>query len=193
MSLWYNANLCKLKFFHSLFTLKITWDPSTHSLCDLLSLRKKVFTVFDVVCFLLQDTALALWIPCTVLSGFEAGLSVWCFVVGLGLRGLAPCMRKYIKEQVRVEVAHIDPRLKLKCALTCLPDTVFLCLMRLKERPLNLTFNFLPVWRNSWGVFTQPAPDYTTRKPWCLTEQKEGQVPPDNTAERASLSLHWQY
>lgn len=47
----------------------------------------------------IYDTALALWIPCTILSGFEAGLSVWCFVIGLGLRGLAPCMKKYIKKQ----------------------------------------------------------------------------------------------
>ncbi|CAG11036.1 unnamed protein product [Tetraodon nigroviridis] len=47
----------------------------------------------------IYDTALALWIPCTLLSGFEAGLSAWCFLVGLGLRGLVPCARKYIKEQ----------------------------------------------------------------------------------------------
>lgn len=76
-----------------------------------------------MVYFLLQDTALALWIPCTFLSGFEAGLSVWCFVIGLGLRGLAPCMRKYMKKQVGVwvdESCHIDPRLKFNCVLICI-------------------------------------------------------------------------
>lgn len=39
-------------------------------------------------------------------------------------------------------MCHIDPRLKLKFALTCLPDTVFLCLMRLKDRPLNTPLIF---------------------------------------------------
>ena len=101
MSLWLDKDLRKLKPFHSLFTAEITKDTSTHSPSDLLS-SEKTLTAFDVVYLLLQDTALALWIPCTVLSGFEAGLSVWCFVVGLGLRGLAPCVRNYIKEQVCV-------------------------------------------------------------------------------------------
>lgn len=73
-----------------------------------------------------QDTTLALWIPCAVLSAFEAGLSAWCFVVGLGLRGLAPCVRNYIKEQVCVCVCVglSDPWLNLQRAHTCLPDTV---------------------------------------------------------------------
>lgn len=51
-----------------------------------------------------QDTTLALWIPCAVLSAAEAGLSVWCFIVGLALRGLAPCGNSYIKEQVCVSL-----------------------------------------------------------------------------------------
>ena len=49
-----------------------------------------------------QDTTLMLWILCTALSAFESGLSVWCFIVGLALRGLTPCGNSYIKEQVRV-------------------------------------------------------------------------------------------
>ncbi|XP_070685864.1 keratinocyte-associated protein 3 [Pempheris klunzingeri] len=51
----------------------------------------------------IYDTTLALWVPCAVLSAFEAGLSVWCFIVGLALRGLAPCGNSYIKEQLEEE------------------------------------------------------------------------------------------
>nr|XP_046239749.1 keratinocyte-associated protein 3 [Scatophagus argus] len=51
----------------------------------------------------IYDTTLALWIPCAVFSAFEAGLSVWCFIVGLALRGLAPCGNSYIKEQMEEE------------------------------------------------------------------------------------------
>lgn len=52
--------------------------------------------------FMSQDTTLALWVPCAVLAAVEVGLSVWCFIVGLALRGLAPCGNSYIKEQVCV-------------------------------------------------------------------------------------------
>ncbi|XP_068184264.1 keratinocyte-associated protein 3 isoform X1 [Antennarius striatus] len=48
----------------------------------------------------IYDTTLALWIPCTLFAAFEAGLSVWCFIVGLVLRGLAPCVTSYIREQL---------------------------------------------------------------------------------------------
>ncbi|XP_047218587.1 keratinocyte-associated protein 3 [Girardinichthys multiradiatus] len=51
----------------------------------------------------IYDTTLALWIPCTLLSAAEAGLSVWCFIVGLALRGLAPCGNSYIKDQLEEE------------------------------------------------------------------------------------------
>lgn len=51
----------------------------------------------------IYDTTLALWIPCAVLSAAEVGLSVWCFMVGLALRGLAPCGNSYIKEQLEDE------------------------------------------------------------------------------------------
>ncbi|CAG5853810.1 keratinocyte-associated protein 3 [Menidia menidia] len=56
----------------------------------------------------LYDTTLALWIPCAVLSAAEAGLSVWCFIVALALRGLAPCGNSYIKEQLKEE-AEFSP------------------------------------------------------------------------------------
>ncbi|CAL8244993.1 unnamed protein product [Lota lota] len=48
----------------------------------------------------IYDTTLALWIPSVVLAMVEVGLSVWCFTVGLTLRGLAPCGNNYIKEQL---------------------------------------------------------------------------------------------
>ncbi|KAM9409954.1 keratinocyte-associated protein 3 [Pholidichthys leucotaenia] len=51
----------------------------------------------------IYDTTLALWIPCAVLSAAEAGLSVWCFFVGLALRGLTPCGNSYIKDQLKEE------------------------------------------------------------------------------------------
>ncbi|XP_070765912.1 keratinocyte-associated protein 3 [Enoplosus armatus] len=51
----------------------------------------------------IYDTTLALWIPCAMLAAFEAGLSVWCFIVGLALRGLGPCGNNYIKEQLEEE------------------------------------------------------------------------------------------
>ncbi|XP_054587845.1 keratinocyte-associated protein 3 isoform X2 [Nothobranchius furzeri] len=53
----------------------------------------------------IYDTTLALWIPCAALSAAETGLSVWCFIVGLTLRGLAPCGNSYIKEQ-RIQQTH---------------------------------------------------------------------------------------
>ncbi|KAM3876946.1 keratinocyte-associated protein 3 [Diretmus argenteus] len=51
----------------------------------------------------IYDTTLSLWIPSAVLAAVEVGLSVWCFVVGLTLRGLAPCSNSYIKEQLEEE------------------------------------------------------------------------------------------
>ncbi|KAG7251199.1 hypothetical protein CRUP_028132, partial [Coryphaenoides rupestris] len=48
----------------------------------------------------IYDTALALWITSVFLSMVEVGLSIWCFTVGLTLRGLAPCSNNYIKEQL---------------------------------------------------------------------------------------------
>ncbi|XP_058485759.1 keratinocyte-associated protein 3 [Solea solea] len=51
----------------------------------------------------IYDTTLALWIPCAVLAAAEVGLSVWCFIVGLALRGMAPCGNSYIKEQFEEE------------------------------------------------------------------------------------------
>ncbi|TSO25172.1 C-terminal-binding protein 2 [Bagarius yarrelli] len=47
----------------------------------------------------IYDTTLALWFPCTLLSALESGLSVWCFIVGLNLRGIGPYAHTYLKEQ----------------------------------------------------------------------------------------------
>ncbi|XP_028257876.1 keratinocyte-associated protein 3 [Parambassis ranga] len=51
----------------------------------------------------IYDTTMALWVPCSVLAATEAGLSVWCFIVGLALRGLTLCGNSYIKEQLEEE------------------------------------------------------------------------------------------
>ncbi|XP_062243477.1 keratinocyte-associated protein 3 isoform X1 [Platichthys flesus] len=51
----------------------------------------------------IYETTLSLWVPCAILSALEVGLSLWCFIVGLALRGLAPCGNSYIKEQLEEE------------------------------------------------------------------------------------------
>ncbi|XP_046886836.1 keratinocyte-associated protein 3 [Hypomesus transpacificus] len=51
----------------------------------------------------IYDTTLSLWIPSVLLAALEVGLSLWCFVVGLTLRGLGPCAHSYIKEQLEDE------------------------------------------------------------------------------------------
>ncbi|XP_018585933.1 keratinocyte-associated protein 3 [Scleropages formosus] len=48
----------------------------------------------------IYDTTLAMWFPCTAMAAVESGLSVWCFVVGLTLRGLGPCGHSYLREQL---------------------------------------------------------------------------------------------
>ncbi|XP_066553492.1 keratinocyte-associated protein 3 isoform X2 [Amia ocellicauda] len=48
----------------------------------------------------LYDTTLALWFPCVVMAAVEAGLSVWCFVIGLILSGKGPCGQNYIRDQL---------------------------------------------------------------------------------------------
>ncbi|KAG7328378.1 hypothetical protein KOW79_008322 [Hemibagrus wyckioides] len=55
----------------------------------------------------IYDTTLALWFPCTLLSALETGLSVWCFIVGLTLRGIGPCAHTYLREQLEEDtLAH---------------------------------------------------------------------------------------
>ncbi|KAL4623877.1 keratinocyte-associated protein 3-like [Arapaima gigas] len=51
----------------------------------------------------IYDTTLAMWFPCTLMSAIESGLSVWCFVVGLTLRGLGPCGHSYLRELLEEE------------------------------------------------------------------------------------------
>lgn len=43
---------------------------------------------------------MSLWFLCTLLSALETGLSVWCFIVGLTLRGIGSCGHTYLREQV---------------------------------------------------------------------------------------------
>ncbi|XP_052342038.1 keratinocyte-associated protein 3-like [Oncorhynchus keta] len=64
----------------------------------------------------IYDTALSLWFPCVLLAGLETGLSIWCFVVGLVLRGLGPCSHTYLKEQLEEEALtnRADPEYSLQ-------------------------------------------------------------------------------
>lgn len=61
---------------------------------------------FKTGVFVFKDTTLALWFPCTLLSAMESGLSVWCFIVGLILRGIGPCAHTYLREQVSRTYSH---------------------------------------------------------------------------------------
>lgn len=69
----------------------------------------------------IYDTTLALWVPCAVLAAFESGLSVWCFIVGLALRGVEPCGKSYIKEQLEGE-AECSPHSQRLIELRSNPD-----------------------------------------------------------------------
>ncbi|XP_051502445.1 keratinocyte-associated protein 3 [Myxocyprinus asiaticus] len=51
----------------------------------------------------IYDTTLALWFSCAGFTAIEAALSVWCFIVGLTLRGIGPCAHTYIREQLEEE------------------------------------------------------------------------------------------
>ncbi|KAJ8410283.1 hypothetical protein AAFF_G00202640 [Aldrovandia affinis] len=55
----------------------------------------------------IYDTTLALWFPSALLAALEVGLSVWCFIVGLILRGLGPCAHTYLREQLEEEAMAI--------------------------------------------------------------------------------------
>ncbi|XP_060789085.1 keratinocyte-associated protein 3 isoform X2 [Neoarius graeffei] len=61
----------------------------------------------------IYDTTLALWFPCALLSAMESGLSVWCFIVGLILRGIGPCAHPYLREQLDdntlAHTSKVDP------------------------------------------------------------------------------------
>ncbi|KAL0969309.1 hypothetical protein UPYG_G00225360 [Umbra pygmaea] len=60
----------------------------------------------------IYDTTLAVWFPCVLLAGLETGLSVWCFIVGLILRGLGPCSHMYLKEKLEEEEELLAPVLE---------------------------------------------------------------------------------
>ncbi|XP_043325011.1 keratinocyte-associated protein 3 isoform X1 [Cervus elaphus] len=49
----------------------------------------------------IYDTALALWIPSVFMSAAEAALSAYCCVAALTLRGVGPCRKDGLQEQVR--------------------------------------------------------------------------------------------
>lgn len=94
MSIWYNTNLCESKLFSKIYFV-CYWSYRC------LDIGNNIVLLFCFV-FISQDTTMALWVPCSVLAATEVGLSVWCFIVGLALRGLTLCGNSYIKEQVCV-------------------------------------------------------------------------------------------
>ncbi|OWK10422.1 KRTCAP3 [Cervus elaphus hippelaphus] len=49
---------------------------------------------------LFADTALALWIPSVFMSAAEAALSAYCCVAALTLRGVGPCRKDGLQEQL---------------------------------------------------------------------------------------------
>ncbi|XP_067863111.1 keratinocyte-associated protein 3-like [Heptranchias perlo] len=60
----------------------------------------------------IYDTTLAMWIPCLVLSGVEAFLSIRCFLVSMNLLGGKKQRRRYDRKQVRrktlEEIQEVD-------------------------------------------------------------------------------------
>ncbi|XP_022376113.1 keratinocyte-associated protein 3 isoform X2 [Enhydra lutris kenyoni] len=48
----------------------------------------------------IYDTALALWIPSLLMSAVEAALSGYCCVAALTLRGVGPCRKEGLQEQL---------------------------------------------------------------------------------------------
>ncbi|XP_052002003.1 keratinocyte-associated protein 3-like [Xyrauchen texanus] len=56
----------------------------------------------------IYDTTLELWFFCAGFTAVEATLSVWCFIVGLALRGIGPyahtCIREQVKHQWHLEM-----------------------------------------------------------------------------------------
>lgn len=141
----------------------------------------------------LQDTTLALWIPCAALAGFEVGLSVWCVLVALTLRGLALCGNSYIKEQVCVclnwcyydlfispsksrlgKNTHICSHTHIDFNVTH-PITICHC-WKLLNSFQTLFFGYLfslsQVGGRSWWIFPQPKPDWTTLQSRRLIKQE---------------------
>ncbi|XP_060107332.1 keratinocyte-associated protein 3 [Heteronotia binoei] len=57
----------------------------------------------------IYDTALLLWLTSLVMAAMEAGLSAWCCVASLSLRGIGPCAASYqvvlLQETVLQKVA----------------------------------------------------------------------------------------
>ncbi|XP_060042733.1 keratinocyte-associated protein 3 isoform X1 [Erinaceus europaeus] len=55
----------------------------------------------------IYDTALALWIPSLFMSAAEAALSGFCCVAALTLRGVGPCRKEGLREQLE-ELTEIE-------------------------------------------------------------------------------------
>uniref|UniRef100_A0A384CWC1 Keratinocyte associated protein 3 n=1 Tax=Ursus maritimus TaxID=29073 RepID=A0A384CWC1_URSMA len=55
----------------------------------------------------IYDTALALWIPSLLMSAAEAALSAYCCVAALSLRGVGPCRKEGLQEQLE-ELTEVE-------------------------------------------------------------------------------------
>ncbi|XP_036290810.1 keratinocyte-associated protein 3 [Pipistrellus kuhlii] len=55
----------------------------------------------------IYDTALALWIPSLLMSAAEAALSGYCCVAALALRGVGPCRKEGLQEQLE-QLTELD-------------------------------------------------------------------------------------
>ncbi|XP_028352390.1 keratinocyte-associated protein 3-like [Physeter macrocephalus] len=60
----------------------------------------------------IYDTALALWIPSLLMSAAEAALSGYCCVAALTLRGVGPCRKEGLQEQLEELTALELPKCK---------------------------------------------------------------------------------
>ncbi|XP_075856747.1 keratinocyte-associated protein 3 isoform X1 [Microcebus murinus] len=56
----------------------------------------------------IYETALALWIPSLLMSAGEAALSGYCCVAALTLRGVGPCRKEELQEQLE-ELTELEP------------------------------------------------------------------------------------
>ncbi|XP_034043908.1 keratinocyte-associated protein 3 [Thalassophryne amazonica] len=67
----------------------------------------------------IYDTALTLWVTCAVMAAVETTLSVWCFIVGLILKGLACCgtrNKNQVEEEAKLST-HSQPLMRTETSL----------------------------------------------------------------------------
>lgn len=91
-------------------------------------------SILKWVFYFFKDTTLALWFPCILLSALESGLSVWCFIVGLTLRGIGPCGHTYLREQVNHAYSQ-------QITITCTEEDLYIFL----KMPTSASELFFPV------------------------------------------------